>query len=392
MHKLSRIKKSAALFLAALLILGGCGKSTEKSGTGSTTTPTKSQASSEETPTPAEDTATPEPTKEAEEPTKEAEEPTAEPTKEDDGASSGSDLFDVHGKLSVNGTDLVDKDGNKFQLRGMSTHGIAWFPKYINEETFTFLRDEWNTNCIRIAMYTDENLGYCKNGDQEYLKTLVKNAIDYATELNMYVIVDWHILHDKTPLKYKDEALAFFKEISETYAENGNIIYEICNEPNSGATWEDIKSYANEVIPVIRSNSPDSVIIVGSPTWSQDIDQAAEDPLTFDNIMYTLHFYAATHKEWLRERAEECYASGLPIFISEFGICDASGNGDIDYEQADAWKELIEKYNFSYMCWNLSNNDESSAILKNSCDKLSGWEESDLNEQGVWISNWFKSE
>ena len=143
---------------------------------------------------------------------------------------------------------------------------------------------------------------------------------------------------------------------------------------------------------MIRANDPDSIIIVGTPTWSQDIHEAAADPLAFDNVMYTLHFYAATHKQWLRDRAEGCIDKGLPIFISEFGICDASGNGAINYDEAEAWKELIEKYNLSYMCWNLSNNNESSAIIKNGCDKLLAWEDADLNEQGLWIREWFKSE
>ena len=140
----------------------------------------------------------------------------------------------------------------------MSTHGIGWFPQYVSKETFQTLRNEWKTNCIRLALYTDENAGYCTDGNKEELRQLVKDGVKYATELGMYVIIDWHVLREETPLVHIDEALIFFEEISSLYADYDNIIYEICNEPNGSATWEDVKTYANQVIPVIRANSPDS--------------------------------------------------------------------------------------------------------------------------------------
>lgn len=298
--------------------------------------------------------------------------------------------FEAHGALSVKGTDLVDSKGDKFQLRGLSTHGLAWFPEYVNKDTFECLRDDWNANCVRLAMYTDENGGYCSGGDQKRLKSKISEGVDAADELGMYVIIDWHVLSDQDPNKYKDQAISFFDEVSAEYGDRGNVIYEICNEPNGSATWESVSAYANEVIPVIRANDPDSVILVGSPTWSQDIDKAAAAPLPFDNVMYTLHFYAATHTDWLRDRMEQCINSGLPVFVSEFGICDASGNGNVDIGQADKWKALIDKYNVSYICWNLSNKDESSAVIRSGCSKLSGWTEEELSEEGNWIRDWMR--
>ena len=112
--------------------------------------------------------------------------------------------FANHGALSVKETDLVDESGSKYQLKGVSTHGLAWFPDYVNEESFKTFRDDWGANVIRLAMYTDENGGYCTDGNKDSLKKLVKSGIDEATNLGMYVIVDWHILHDLTPLKYKE--------------------------------------------------------------------------------------------------------------------------------------------------------------------------------------------
>ena len=194
---------------------------------------------------------------------------------------------DNHGKLTLKGTDIVDKNGDKYQLKGVSTHGIAWFPEYVNQDAFQSLRDDMGANLIRIAMYSGENNGYCTGGDQKQLKELVKTGVDAATNLGMYVIIDWHVLGDQNPQTYKEEAKAFFEEMSSLYKDYDNVIYEICNEPNGGTTWADVKSYAEEVIPIIRKNTKDALIIVGTPTWSQDVDIAAEDPVTgYDNIMY----------------------------------------------------------------------------------------------------------
>ena len=297
----------------------------------------------------------------------------------------------VHGALAVKGTDLVDSKGKEYQLKGVSTHGLAWFPEYVNKESFQTFRDQWGANLIRLAMYTGENGGYCTDGNKDELKKLVDSGVEYATDLGMYVIIDWHILSDNDPRTNQDEAVAFFDEMSRKYADYKNVLYEICNEPNGGTSWSDIREYAETVIPVIRKNAPDSVIIVGTPTWSQDVDQAAAEPLEDQkNIMYTLHFYAATHKENLRDKLKSAREAGLPIFISEFSICDASGNGGIDYDSADAWFQMINDYNLSYAGWNISNKNESSALIKSDCQKTSGWTDDELSETGLWLKNTMK--
>lgn len=297
----------------------------------------------------------------------------------------------AHGALHVSDGRLLDENNSPIQLYGMSTHGLAWFPQYVNYEAFRTLRDDWNTNCVRLAMYTAEYGGYCTGGDREELKRLVKNGVEYATDLGMYVIIDWHILSDQDPNVYKKDALTFFEEMSAEYADYDNVIYEICNEPNGYATWDSVKSYAEDVIPVIRANDSDAVILVGSPTWSQDIDKAAANPLNFDNILYTLHFYAGTHKEDLRRRLENCAENGLPVFVSEFGMCDASGNGANDFDSATQWMELLDRYNISYMCWNLANKNESSSVFLSGNEKVSDWTTEDLSEAGNWIRDHFRS-
>jgi aryl-phospho-beta-D-glucosidase BglC (GH1 family) len=287
----------------------------------------------------------------------------------------------LHGKLSVNGTNIVDKNGENFQLKGVSTHGIQWFPQYVNQEAFTYMRDEWGVNAIRLAMYSDTNAGYSTQ-----LHELVSNGVEYAKNAGIYVIIDWHILSDGNPNTNKSSAIEFFKEMATKYKDYDNVLYEICNEPNGDVQWErDIKPYAQEVIKEIRNIDTDAIIIVGTPTWSQDVDVVAQSPITgYDNIMYTLHFYAATHKEYLRQKLTTALNSGLPVFVTEFGICDASGNGNVDIDEANKWIDFLNENNISWMCWNLSNKNESSALLKNT-DKTTNWTEDELSEEGIWL-------
>ena len=295
-------------------------------------------------------------------------------------------LPSVSGSLRVDNTRLVDENGQAVQLKGISTHGLAWFPDYINEACFRQLREEWNANVIRLAMYTAEYGGYCTGGDQDALKELIHNGVEYATAQDMYVIIDWHILSDSNPNTYLAQAKDFFGEMAELYAGHNNVLYEICNEPNGGTQWSEIKSYAEEVISVIRSHDQDGIIIVGTPNWSQYVDQAAADPITgYDNIMYALHFYAATHKESLRNTMAAAVDAGLPVFVTEYGICDASGNGAIDERQANQWVTAMNDYGVSYVAWNLSNKNETSAILNQNCSKTSDFTDSDLSASGRWL-------
>lgn len=303
-----------------------------------------------------------------------------------DGGTYASSVPAPIGQLQVRGSHLTDAAGNPVQLRGVSTHGLAWYPEYVNEDCFRQLRQEWNVNVIRLAMYTEEYGGYCSGGDQTALKNLIDMGVTAAARQGLYVIIDWHILSDGDPNRHIDEAKAFFQEMSSKYAGCSHVLYEICNEPNGGVGWSRIKSYAEAVIPVIRANAPEAVILVGTPNWSQYVDQAAADPITgYDNIMYTLHFYAATHRESLRNTLTAAVEKGLPVFVSEFGICDASGSGGIDRAQANAWIETLDRLGVSYVAWNLSNKAETSALLQGGCEKTFGFTGDDLSESGKWL-------
>ncbi len=374
-----RTVRLAALLLA-LLMLAGCAPA-PSSPTGAPAAPETAPASASPTSmasvAPPADTPSPS--------------PADTPAPEGAEAPSEAPVHFPSGRLRVQDGRLVDAAGQPVQLRGVSTHGLAWFPQYVNQDCFNDLKS-WGASVVRLAMYTAENGGYCVGGDQEGLKSLIRDGVRYAAEAGLYAIVDWHILSDGDPNTYLEEAKAFFREMSADLAGYDNVLYEICNEPNGGGTWSQIKAYAQQIIPVIRENDPGAVIIVGTPNWSQRVNEAAADPITgWENIMYTFHFYAATHGANIRQLLVNALDAGLPVFVTEYGICAADGNGALDEAQAAQWIDALDRYGVSYVAWNLSNLNESSAILKPSCSKTSGFTTDDLSPSGQWLYNMLSS-
>ncbi len=312
----------------------------------------------------------------------------------DEAQAAAKTPVEQYGRLSVKDGQLVDRDGKAVQLKGVSSHGLAWYPQYMNEKAFRTMRDKWGVQVVRLAMYTAEYNGYCTSdaANQKKLRKQIYDAADAAQRLGMYVIIDWHVLSDGNPKTNQAQAKKFFKIMAKRYADADNVIYEICNEPNGGTSWAQIKSYAGSVIKVIRKYDKDGIIIVGTPTWSQDIDQAAASPIKgYDNLMYALHFYADTHRDWLRDRLEQAKKAGLPVFVTEYGICDASGAGAVNKTEANKWMKLLDKYKVSSCIWNLSNKAETSALLVQSCTKTFGWKTSDLSDSGKWFVKMMKN-
>lgn len=284
------------------------------------------------------------------------------------------------GRLQVKGTQIVSDKGKKVQLKGVSTHGIAWFPQYVNKSSFASMK-RMGANTIRLAFYSDPAAGYDAG-----LYKKVEEGIQAATGLGMYVVLDWHILSDGNPKIYEKNAGKFFTYFSRKYGKQKNILYEICNEPNGNVTWaKDIKPYARRIIKKIRKYDKKNIIIAGSSTWSQDVDQTAKSPLKGKNIAYSLHFYASTHKENLQQKLKTAYKAGLPILVTEFSICDASGNGAIDKSSGKKWIKLLKKYKIGFIAWSLCNKQESASLIKASCSKTGNFKKSDLSKTGKWI-------
>ncbi len=295
-----------------------------------------------------------------------------------------------HGALKAINGKIVDKNGDNVVLRGMSSHGLVWFPEFTNKYSIGKTKES-GANVFRAAMYTEEYGGYTTGeNEKQNSRKILYSAVDNTISLDMYVIIDWHILYDSNPQKHKSEALTFFDEVSKKYADNPAVIYEICNEPH-GVSWKnDIKPYAEEIIPIIRKNSPNALIIVGSNTWSQDVDEAAEDLLDFENIAYSFHFYSGTHKiDSFKPKIEKALSKGATIFVTEWGTSEASGNDGNYFDEAYKWLDYLDEKEISRINWSLCDKDESSAALLSGADP-DNWNESNLSESGKFIFESFK--
>lgn len=290
------------------------------------------------------------------------------------------------GKLRVVDGKLCSREGEPVMLRGVSTNGLITSESFLNEQLFAELAGDMGVNLIRLAMYTYGVgiVGYCTGGDRDRYRQDIADGVEYARKEDMYALIDWHILSDGDPNTYADEAEAFFAEMAERYRDCDNVLYEICNEPN-GVDWEAVKQYARRIIPVIRQRDPDAVIIVGSPDWSKDLYSVAADPLEFDNIMYSLHFYSASHGQEVRDMTEQVSRAGLPIFVTEFGVTAASGGLPRDLEGADAWIDLLERENISYCMWSFSKVAEACSAIRSTVPKYSGFLPEDYTETGLWL-------
>jgi hypothetical protein len=264
--------------------------------------------------------------------------------------------------LRINGTKIEDYKGNVVQLKGLSSHSVIDFAEVVTYENLKKLKEEWGINCFRIAMYTDPNVnGYILTKDQN--KENAIKIIDMCEQLGIYAVMDWHTLNDGNPQTYQTEAIEFFNEISEKYKENPFLIYEICNEPNN-CTWiENVKPYAEELIKTIRNNSPKAMIWVGVPGWGKNIADAKESPIEAENVAYTFHFYAGSMADDYRKSVEKCLDANLPVVVSECGITDLSGNGEIYKEEFAKWVDYLNSHKISWLFWQFSNKDESSSVL-----------------------------
>lgn len=304
--------------------------------------------------------------------------------------SNGGNGVLAHGALTAMNGKIVDKNGKNVVLKGMSSHGIVWFPQFTNKHSIEQTKLK-GANVFRVAMYTEEYGGYTTGeNEKQNSKKILYDAIENVISLDMYVIVDWHILNDFNPQKHKAEALAFFDEISKKYANNPAVIFEICNEPHNVSWKNDIKPYAEEVIGQIRKNSPNSLIIVGTNTWSQDVDEAAEDMLAFSNIAYAFHFYAGTHKlENFKPKIEKALAKGATVFVSEWGTTQADGNNGNYFDEAKKWLDYFDEKEISRVNWSLCDKNESSAAVLSGSDSES-WNFENLTQSGKFVFENFK--
>lgn len=290
----------------------------------------------------------------------------------------------THGQLSLKGTQLVDKNQTPIVLRGVSFGWHSMWPRFYNEKAVAWLKKDFNCTIVRAAMGIE--IGeHSYNKETQFSKDKIESVIKGAIKSDIYVIVDWHSHNINL-----NEAVAYFDEISKKFGKYPNVIYEVFNEPDY-ETWPEVKAYSEKVIKAIRANDPDNIILVGCPKWDQDVNLPAADPIQgYDNLMYTMHFYAATHQKELRDRTDEAIKSGLPIFISESAGMEATGDGPLNLK---AWQEYIdwmETKKLSWITWSISDKEETCSMLKKSASSEGNWKEKDLNESGLRVRNYLQ--
>lgn len=280
------------------------------------------------------------------------------------------------GQLQVIGTQLSDAKGKPFMLNGMSFGWSCFHPRFYTKEAVKWLKNDWNVNVVRAAMGVEHPDGYLKN-PQGNIKR-VETVVDAAISEGLYVIIDWHS-HNV----FTKEAIEFFDRMSKKYAQYPNVIYEIFNEPVH-QPWSELKDYSMQLISTIRKNDPDNIILVGNPEWDQRIDIVQQDPLQgVSNIMYTVHFYAGTHKQWLRDRTDAAIKSGIPVFISESAGMEASGDGKIDDAEWNRYIQWMTKNKLSWISWSVSDKEEACSVLLAGASSTGNWKLSELRESGI---------
>jgi aryl-phospho-beta-D-glucosidase BglC (GH1 family) len=293
-----------------------------------------------------------------------------------------------NGWLRVDGLNLVNEEGTKVQLRGVSSMWLNWDMRGYgtNKDGMKFMRDEWGITLFRAAMGVEESGGYI--GSPTTMRNQVRLIVQNAIDLGVYVLVDWH---DHNAHKHLDESKEFFEEITAEFGAYPNVIYETYNEPlhpNEVSWADDIKPYHEAILPVIRKEAPNSIAILGTPQWSQLVDTAAKDPVDAQNIMYTLHFYSCTHTDWLRETADEALALGAPLFVTEWGATAADGgvqDKTVCSDEGMLWHDWMNQNNISWAAWKLDACTDASCFFASGASPSGGWSEANLQGHGGFV-------
>ena len=287
----------------------------------------------------------------------------------------------AHGRLHTAGNRIVGAGGQPVSLAGVSYGWSQWeAARFYNADAVNWLKQDWHAAIIRAPLGIHEEDGYLQHPARNL--ACVTRVVDAAIAADVYVIIDWH---DHQAQLHQEQAVAFFSDMARRYGKYPNIIYEIFNEPKTGLTWaRDVKPYAEKVIAAIRAIDPDNLIVVGTPNWSQDVDVAATDPVKDANVAYSLHFYAGSHKQKLRDKALKALNLGAPLFVTEWGTCDASGNGPINEQSVDEWFAFMREHQLSHCNWAIYDKPETAAIVRRSAASKGHWLEGDLSPSGKY--------
>ncbi|MBP1617373.1 MAG: Cellulase [Bacteroidetes bacterium] len=272
----------------------------------------------------------------------------------------------LNGKLQVVGTQLSNEKGEAIALHGTSLGWHNLWPRFYNKSAVEWLVKDWNISIVRAAMGVAIEDNYLEN--PKFAMQCMTPVIDAAIKNGIYVIIDFH-----SHKKHTAEAKKFFTEMATKYGKCPNVLYEIWNEPDEFG-WPEVKEYAQDLIQTIRAIDADNIILVGNPHWDQDLHKVAEDPIKgATNILYTMHFYAATHKKWLRNRTDDAISKGIPVFVSECAGMEASGDGFLDVDEWNSYVAWMKDRGISWVAWSVSDKNETCSMLLPRASSKGNW-------------------
>lgn len=295
-----------------------------------------------------------------------------------------------HGRLRVRGTSLVGETGTPVQLTGMSTHGLQWYGwgDCVTEASLDALATDWRADVLRISVDVEGYQGDGYVGNPERMRADCNRIVEAATARGLYVVVDWHVVGN--PHDFSELARDFFGKVAAEHAGKDNVVYEICNEPTD-VSWAEIRRYADEIVPIIRRHDADGVIVVGTRAWSSlglsagaSAQEIVDDPVRDDNVMYAFHFYAADHRDHHRNALADA-ADRLPIFVTEWGSMEYTGDGPSDFESSQAYVDLMREKGISWTNWNYSDDWRTSGVWTEAAPDADVWAAENLTETGKWV-------
>lgn len=300
----------------------------------------------------------------------------------------GKTPVDCHGVLKKKGNRIVDQNGYEVKLNGMSMFWSNWAGAFWNGDVVKFLVSDWKIDVVRCAMGVSNDDGDVGGGylqDPDGNKARLSAVVDAAIEAGIYAVIDWHVEGRCNA----DQSKPFFSEMAQKYGNKPNVIWETCNEPHGWSWGSGLKSYHEQVIPVIREHS-ENLIIAGTNTWSQDVDEASGDQLSDSNVAYTLHFYSSMHKQNIRDKASTALGNGAAIFVTEWGV---EQNGEGNFDETNTWLDFLKQNGISCSMWGVYDKDsEAWAIVRNGASSHGGWSDGDLTNTGRFARDYFKSQ
>jgi endoglucanase len=251
-------------------------------------------------------------------------------------------------------------------------------PQYWNADVVQWLSDDWRVSVVRAAVGVEQD-GYLDNPVEEMRK--LEAVIQGCISAGVYVIVDWHDYHARN---HVEEAKAFFGQVAKKWGHHPNVLFEPYNEPQQASWRRDLKPYFEEVIAEIRKHS-DNLVICGTRSWDEQVSLAASAPVSATNIAYTIHFYAASMGQLLRDEVAKALKRGVPVFVTEWGTCEYTGDGMLNLTETKAWLDFLKDNHVSDVNWAISDKDESCSALLPGASSRGHWSDQDLTASGKYV-------